>query len=153
MAIEARQLTAVLEQAQAPVFEYYPNLKRLRGYVLDRLDQSISLADAAGVAGLERKYFSAFFHRRVGIPFSHWITLLRLARAIELIQREDNSLGIVASKAGFADRRTFERAFRKFLRLTPREFRSAVRPRPDWGDIASAAVRAPAGRPPSRSTR
>jgi AraC-like DNA-binding protein len=153
MAIEALQLATVLEQAQAPVFEYYPNLRRLRGYVLDRLDQSISLADAAGVAGLERKYFSAFFHRRVGIPFSHWITLLRLARAIELIQREDNTLGIVAAKAGFADRRTFERAFRKYLRLTPRELRSAVRPRPDWGDFASAAERARAERAAQRPSQ
>lgn len=139
MAIEARQLAAVLEQAQTPVFEYYPNLKRLRGYVLDRLDRSISLADAASVAGLERKYFSAFFHRRVGIPFSHWITLLRLARAIELIQREDNTLGIVAAKAGFTDRRSFERAFKRYLRLTPREFRGAVRPRPDWCELEAGS--------------
>ena len=153
MAIEARQLAAVLEQTQAPVFEYYPNLRRLRGYVLDRLQHSISLAEAAGVAGLERKYFSAFFHRRVGIPFSQWITLLRLARAIELIQREDNTLGIVAAKSGFADRRTFERAFRKYLRLTPREFRAATRPRADWRDLGAELDATRADVEASRSSR
>jgi AraC-like DNA-binding protein len=136
--VESIELASVLERAQALVFDYYPNLKRLRGYVLDRLEQPISLADAANVAGLERKYFSAFFHRHVGIPFSRWLTLLRLARAIELIQREDNSLGIVAAKAGFADRRTFERAFRRYVGLTPREFRRAVRPRADWGRFGGA---------------
>jgi AraC-like DNA-binding protein len=153
MDVEARQLPAVLERTQAPVFEYYPNLKRLRGYVLDRLDQPISLGDAAGVAGLERKYFSAFFHRRVGIPFSHWVTLLRLARAIELIEREDNTLGIVAMKAGFTHRRTFERAFRKYLRLTPREFRRAVRPQPDWSELGSVTERSCATRESSASSR
>ena len=52
MAIEARHLAGVLARAETPVFEYYPNLKRLRCYVRDRLDQSISLADAinGGVA-------------------------------------------------------------------------------------------------------
>jgi AraC-like DNA-binding protein len=135
--VEALELASVLERAQAPVFEYYPNLKRLRGYVLGRLEQPISLADAASVAGLERKYFSAFFHRRVGIPFSRWVTLLRLARAIELIRSEDNSLGIVAAQAGFADRRTFERAFRRYLGVTPRELRRALRPRADWGRLGA----------------
>lgn len=138
MAIEARHLEGVLARAEAPVFEYYPNLKRLRCFVRAHVDQAISLADAAGVAGLERKYFSAFFHRRVGIPFSQWLTLVRLARAIELIQREDNTLGLVAAQAGFGDRRSFERAFRRYVGLTPREFRRMARPAPDWGELAAA---------------
>ena len=37
---------------------------------------------AAGVAGLNEKYFSTYFHRKTGIRFSEWVNSVRVVQAL-----------------------------------------------------------------------
>ena len=118
----------VVEAAsRTSAFHYHPNLDKVRGYVLEHLEGPISLLDAASVAGLERRYFSTYFHRRVGIRFSDWLSAMRIARAIELIRERDCQLAWVSTIVGFGDRRTFQRAFKRWTGLTARDFKRRIR--------------------------
>ncbi|MBI4491110.1 MAG: helix-turn-helix transcriptional regulator [Deltaproteobacteria bacterium] len=109
-------------------FEYYDRLGQIKRFVEEHYTEEISLEKAARMAGLERKYFSTFFHRKVGVGFKHWLTRVRIARAIDLIKTKDRTITEIALSAGFTDLRTFERAFKKYTNLTPREFKNSVRP-------------------------
>ncbi|MDA2939275.1 AraC family transcriptional regulator, partial [Acidobacteria bacterium AH-259-A15] len=86
------------------------------------------LKEAAQIAGLEKKYFSVFFHEKVGMTFTGWLAHVRVARAMELIKTRNYSITEVAYAVGFGDLRTFQRAFKKCTTLTPREFKNSVRP-------------------------
>jgi AraC-like DNA-binding protein len=107
---------------------YYPRLRAVREYVHAHLTNHISLADASRVAGLERKYFSAYFRAKVGISFSRWLGTLRIARAKELMRVREGSIPGLAYASGFRDVRTFERTFKRVAGVTPVGYRLSVRP-------------------------
>ena len=86
------------------------------------------LEKAAGIAALEKSYFSSYFRAKIGITFTDWLRQVRVRKATELLKAEDFSITEVAYEVGFADLRTFERAFKKHTRMTPREFKKSVAP-------------------------
>ncbi len=110
------------------VFDYYPRLNRLREYVEQSYSEPISLGKAAGIAALEKSYFSSYFHAKVGITFTEWLRQVRIEKAMELMKASDSSITEVAYEVGFGDLRTFERAFKKHTLMTPSEFKKSVRP-------------------------
>ena len=82
----------------------------------------------ARIAGLEVKYFSKFFHEKVGVCFREWLNHVRVARAMEMMRAHNHRITDVAFAVGFQDLRTFERSFKKSTARTPRSFKSSVRP-------------------------
>ncbi len=107
---------------------YYPRLCAVTEYVQAHLTDRITLTDVSEVAGLETKYFSAYFRSKVGISFTEWLRLLRVSRATELIQGRDVSVPRLAFASGFRDVRTFERAFKRLVGMPPAVYRASVRP-------------------------
>ena len=89
----------------------------------------LSLEIAAEVAGLEKTYFSTFFHQKTGICFRDWLSSVRVMRAMEIMTTEDLPITDVAFTVGFQDLRTFERAVEKHTGLTPRAVKDWLRPR------------------------
>ena len=112
-------------------FSYYARLSPVLRFVTANVAMPISLAAAAKLAGLERKYFSAFFHSKVGATFSEWVRILRVSRAMELMRVRDDSIIRIAFAAGFQDVRTFERAFKRYVGVSPKTYRASVRPEHD----------------------
>ena len=127
------------EDSERRIFSYYPPLQRVREYVEKNLSEPISLREAAGAAGLEEKYFSAFFHRKTGVRFRDWLAGRRVDRAIEILTQHDHTITNVAESVGFQDLRTFERSFKRITGVTPREFKRSVAPE----IVAQAAAAAP----------
>ncbi len=112
-------------------FAYYDRLTPVLQFVSAHITKPISLDTAAKVAGLERKYFSAFFHSKVGATFTEWVRILRVSRAMELMRVHDYSIVRIAFAAGFQDVRTFERAFKRYVGVSPKAYRASVRPEHD----------------------
>jgi len=109
-------------------FRYYARLARLQQYVLENLQEPISLALAASVVGLEKSYFSTFFREKVGITFSDWLRQVRVQQAVELIRSQNTSLTQVAYSVGFQESRTFQRAFKRYMGITASAFRRTIIP-------------------------
>ena len=112
-------------------FSYYARLSPVLKSVTANVSMPISLAAAAKLAGLEQKYFSAFFHSKVGATFTEWVRILRVSRAMELMRHHDYSIVRIGFAAGFRDVRTFERAFKRHVGVSPRAYRASVRPEHD----------------------
>jgi transcriptional regulator GlxA family with amidase domain len=104
-------------------FEYYDRLCRLQDYVLANLDKHISRQTAARIACVTPGYFSTYFRSRVGIPFTAWLSGLRVKKAAELFTQTDLPVPVVADMVGFGTARTLERHFKKYQGLTPRAFK------------------------------
>ncbi len=117
---------SILTETYGKVFDYYPRLNRLRQYVEQSYSEPLPLGKAASIAALERSYFSSYCHAKVGITFTEWLHQVRIEKAIELMKARDVSITDIAYEVGFADLRTFERAFKQNTRMTPREFKKSV---------------------------
>ena len=109
-------------------FAYYPRLRKVREFVESHLSEQISLRDAARIAAYETTYFCAWFHRRSGLRFKQWLTRARLAKAAQLMCTGDRPIWEVSRTVGFTSVRTFERAFKGAMLLSPRAYRALVRP-------------------------
>lgn len=120
--------SALARSFHPEAFSYYGRLTPVLEFVEAHVAKPISLADAAKLAGLERKYFSVFFHSKVGTTFSEWLRIVRVTRAMELMRAHDASIPRIAFAAGFRDVRTFERAFKRYVGVSPKAYRASVRP-------------------------
>lgn len=107
-------------------FTYYARLARVRTYVEEHLAEPIPLSAAARVAGMERTYFSSFFHDKTGVCFRDWLSMVRVCRTATLLQRGNLSVRRAAFEAGFSSLRTCERAFAKMAHRPPRDFKKAA---------------------------
>ena len=114
------------QQINTRAFRYYARLDRIMQYLEQNYSEQMSLEKAAQIAGMERKYFSAFFHRKVGVCFRQWLMWMRVNEAMRQIEAKNHSITQVALTTGFVDLRTFERAFKTCTGVSPRDFRSAV---------------------------
>ena len=109
-------------------FSYYGRLERVRLFVLEHLEEPITLADAADIAKMERTAFSSFFHCTTGICFRDWLSAVRVARAMGLMASHNLSVRRVAAKVGYPNVRSFERVFLRVTGHTPIEYKMSVRP-------------------------
>ncbi len=110
------------KRINARAFDYYHQLKKIREHFTADCSQSLSLSDAAQIAGLETKHFGKFFRTKVGIGFKEWTSRVRIEMAMQVIREQHQPITDVAFAVGFQDLRTFERAFKKQTGFTPREF-------------------------------
>jgi AraC-like DNA-binding protein len=110
-------------QINEEAFQYYARLHRVKQYIEQNYSEHISLGQAAMVAGVERKYFSAFFHQKVGVRFRDWLMWVRVNRAKRLMVCKNYSITDIALETGFNDLRTFERKFKICTGTTAREFK------------------------------
>ncbi|HXK58373.1 MAG TPA: helix-turn-helix domain-containing protein [Acidobacteriota bacterium] len=102
-------------------------LRRVKTLVESLYSEPITLADAATAACLESKYFSKFFRKKVGMPFSTWLTDFRIRKAKELLTTSEKAILDIAYLSGFQSLRTFERQFKRHTEMTPKEFRAKRR--------------------------
>jgi AraC-like DNA-binding protein len=107
-------------------FHYFPSLKRVYDHVMSNYAKPISLLEAASIARLEKKYFSRFFRRKVGITFTHWKQFVRIQKAIDKMRSQHRSVTEIAFSVGFEDLRTFQRVFKQATGMTPRQFRNLI---------------------------
>jgi transcriptional regulator GlxA family with amidase domain len=98
-------------------------VERVLRVVARDLTRRVTLPEAAVVACLEPFYFSKRFRKSVGLSFTDWNTLIRIAEAKRLLTVVDLSITKVAAAVGYKDLTTFERTFRRSSGECPREYR------------------------------
>ena len=98
------------------------NYKNLLGVIEEKCSY-ITFEDAAGFMGLSKPYFSRFFKSVSGMTFSQYLNIIRLEKAIDLLNHNAGRLSItdIASHCGFDTIRHFNRVFRDFTGFSPRE--------------------------------
>jgi AraC-like DNA-binding protein len=99
-------------------------LRTVLEYIEEHLDASPTLEQMAAVARLSPTYFASQFKRTTGLPPYRYVIGRRIERAKQLMQTApDASLAEVALHAGFSDQSQFSHHFKRFIGVTPGEFR------------------------------
>lgn len=95
-------------------------------YCEQHLDESLTLARLARIAGFSPHHFHRVFHHVTGETPKAYLRRLRLERAVYRMKvRPDNVLQI-ALDSGFATHETFTRAFVRRFDISPSEFRAVL---------------------------
>jgi AraC-like DNA-binding protein len=93
--------------------------KVAKEFMLDNLDQEISVASIAEVAGLSVGHFAHQFKKATGVTPHQWLNRVRIDEAIRLLGMRTHSIGTISRLCGFADQSHFTKAFARQTGLTP----------------------------------
>lgn len=123
-----RQLQRFLEEnaAEAESEQNFTNatFMKLMKYVNENYRSEISLTGAAQVLNMNSNYISQLFKKETGITFVHYITQRRLDDAKELLTTTKKPLTDIALEVGFNDTFHFIKTFKKFIGMTPGQYRT-----------------------------
>ena len=92
-----------------------------------RLSEDISLDELATEAQLSPFHFARMFKQSLGVPPRVYLTQLRLERACELLEKTDLPVTEIAFEVGYSSNQVLARVFQKHQRMSPSDYRRAVR--------------------------
>ncbi|PZG54418.1 hypothetical protein C1I98_03955 [Spongiactinospora gelatinilytica] len=87
----------------------------------------LSLEDIAAAAHMNASAASRLFARSTGFTVSHYVNLVRVNRACQLLRDTDRSVSTIAADSGFGNLSNFNRRFRELKKMSPREYRANFR--------------------------
>ena len=84
---------------------------------------SMTVAEAARLAGVHRAHFSMIFTRHFNVPPSVYRRGVMVARAVSRLARDDDSITTIAHEEGFSDQAHLSRCIRAASGVPPRMIR------------------------------
>ncbi len=92
-----------------------------------RFSEDISLDELAAEAQLSPFHFARMFKQSVGVPPRVYLTRMRIEKACELLERTDLPITEIAFEVGYSSNQVLARVFLKHRRMSPTDYRRAVR--------------------------
>ncbi|ODM27354.1 AraC family transcriptional regulator [Acetivibrio mesophilus] len=107
-----------------------PKLKELIqasvNYINNNYERDISLKDIARYVFLSTSYFTRAFKEEMGISPINYLLQVRVERAKELLKDTDSRISDIALSVGFSNQQRFNDIFKKYVKLTPLQYRKNV---------------------------
>ena len=96
-------------------------------HVTRHFQDSVSVAEAAGMAGMTEVTFSRNFQSITGHGFVDFLNRIRIGHACGLLYASDDQIISIAQNAGFKNLANFNRHFLKVKGMTPSQYRDTAR--------------------------
>jgi AraC-like DNA-binding protein len=135
-------LTGIAERIEALVaagFTPADGNNHLRGiirYIKENLDSRLTLDMIAGRFHTDKFYLCRYFRKHTGLSVMDYVGRLRIVEAEKLIVKGKSSITDISLMVGFGDISSFERAFKRYTGITPREYRGRNALRRDPSDFS-----------------
>jgi transcriptional regulator GlxA family with amidase domain len=98
-------------------------LRELQGWILDHLDDDLSVPALAERTHMSPRNFARAFKTEVGMTPGAYVETLRVERARTLLETAGDPIEQVAIRCGFGTVETMRRVFRKRLGVSPGDYR------------------------------
>ena len=101
------------------------SIEKVMIYINHNLSENITLDNLAGIANMNKTYFSTTFKRTTGYTVWDYILKMRIELAISYLVTEKSKYNIteIATMCGFNNAANFNKAFKKITGKTPTEFK------------------------------
>lgn len=98
-------------------------LKAINIFIADHLSESISSVDVAAFLYMNSSYFSRYFKRLTGENFTDYVHRYKIEAARKMLEYTEETIEEIALKCGYSERTYFSKVFKKYMGMTPRDFR------------------------------
>jgi AraC-like DNA-binding protein len=102
-------------------------LRRVRQYIEEHLEHSVSLKDLAAIGRLSLSHFGRAFKQSEGMSPHDYLLQRRVQRAQLLLACTDMPLSEIALACGFADQSHCSRRFSERVGISPSRYRWSMR--------------------------
>lgn len=89
--------------------------------------ENIRVEDCAKACNMSKSWFIRSFRARTGETPQRYLTNIRLSQARELLSSSSLNIGEIAAFCGYENALYFSRIFRKYMGLSPSEYRQRAR--------------------------
>lgn len=113
--------TPVPAQGNHPLGGLFP-------WVLERLDQPLTVEDLARQAGMSSRHLGRHFKRLTGTTPLQWLHTQRIRHAQELLETTDATVDTIAAATGMGTATTLRRHFHRGVGVPPDTYRRTFRP-------------------------
>lgn len=96
-------------------------------YIETHYDDKLTLEHVANVAHLSTAYFSRLFAEQLGMPYSEYLSNVRIRHAKVLLAQTNKSIMDIALETGYCNGDYLSTQFKKSTGLTPSKFRKAAK--------------------------
>ncbi len=103
-----------------------PKLQEIDQYIVQNLSENVTSTDVAAHLYLNPSYFSRYFKRLTGENFTDYAHRFKIGVAAKILEQTGESVEEVAIKCGYSDRTYFSKVFKKYTKMTPREYRAKI---------------------------
>lgn len=97
------------------------------GYIQEHFAEKLTVNVLAEHYGMSPNYFSSMFKKEMSRSAVNYITELRINQARELLYHSELSVVDISKKVGYEDSQYFFRVFKKYLGMTPLQYREESR--------------------------
>ena len=120
---QAQFVTApVPEQDDHPLAALFP-------WIIERLDQPLTVADLARRAGMSSRHLGRHFRAVTGTTPLQWLLTQRIRHAQELLEKTDAGIDTIAAATGMGTATTLRRHFNRTVGVPPDAYRRTFRSR------------------------
>jgi len=104
--------------------QLHPAAAAMSDYLSEHYAEALSLATLSEKLGYTPQYLSALFHREIGMSLSACVQKLRVEKSCRLLAETRLGISAIAQQVGYGDPKHFNSIFRRYIGLSPREYRS-----------------------------
>lgn len=98
-------------------------VSKVQDYLKANYSTPITLAQTAKYFGVSQSHLSREFMKYTNEQPIRYLTKIRLEQAVLLLHSTEMSLDEISSSCGFSDSNYFYKVFKKYMKITPSEFR------------------------------
>ena len=117
------------------------NLAGTLEWIVDHLEQDLSLAVMARTANLSTRQFSRRFRETTGTTPHRWLIRQRILRARELLEQGAMSIEEVARRSGFGSGTAMRAHFSRFVTTSPAAYKRSFTPAALPGQVVQQPVK------------
>jgi AraC family transcriptional regulator, melibiose operon regulatory protein len=110
-----------------------PHVTQGLNYLRNFYNTHLTVTEVAAHVGVTSRHFSRLFGQELGMTVQEYISILRVAKAKDLLANSDMDITGIAFSLGFNTSQYFTTCFKQMEHLTPKVYRQMVRaqPRPE----------------------
>ncbi len=101
-------------------------LENIQSYIKQHFKDDLSLESISNQVNLSPSYFSKLFKEKTGQTLIDYLSKVRIKKAKEYLNTSDLSLKEICFEVGYHDPNYFSRVFKKYERVSPRQYRQEV---------------------------
>lgn len=99
-------------------------IKQFVSYCSEHYKEQLSLETISKNLGVSKFYLSHLISDSLKIHLKDYINCIRINRAVSLLDSTDIKIADISEDIGYGTIRSFNRAFKKIMKLTPSEYRN-----------------------------
>ncbi|MFC5448211.1 response regulator transcription factor [Paenibacillus aestuarii] len=102
------------------------NIEQIKSYIDTNYYEDLSIAFFTEKYYLSKEHLTRLFKQKYGYGLYEYILKVRMERAKELLADSQLKIQLVCEKVGYNDSNYFSKAFKKYVGVSPQDYRSRV---------------------------